>query len=142
MTELTDMPIPSLADAYALILGPYAVTTIGRLATGGTRRLRTFPIGRFEGRGIGGRIVSAVETLLDRPDGITVVEAHYIVRTAAGETIRLIGTGYETAAPFAGLRLTIVFEADEDGGCAHLPTRAFLAERPAGGDTLAIHIIE
>jgi hypothetical protein len=142
MADLTDMPVPSFAPAFVLTTTVGETLVIGRLATGGTRRHRPYPPGRFSGHGIEGVLRSGSETLLHRPDGVTVVEAVFLIEMADGAMLRLIGTGYETDAPFAGTRLTIVIEADEDGPLAALTTRAFAAERPAGSDTLTIFAID
>jgi hypothetical protein len=142
MIDLTDMPVPAFASAYRLNAAPDASIEIGRLATGGTRLHRAYTKGGFEGRGIEGTLQSGGETLLQRPDGVTIVEAVLLIHTTNDAVIRLIGTGYETQAPFAGTRMTVVIEADEDGPHAALTTRAFAAERPAGTDMLTLYEIE
>lgn len=142
MDDLSDMPVPTLAPAFTLVASPGGSLVVGRLATGGTRQHRLYASGRFAGRGIEGALVTGSETLLHRPDDVTTVEANFLVATSDGAMLRLIGIGYETDAPFAGTRMTIVIEADEDGPHAALTTRAFAAERLAGSDTLAIAAIE
>ena len=135
MAGCDDMPTPGLAPAFTLEAPLGEPIEVGRLATGGRRRHVPLPRGAFRGEGIEAALVAGSETWLERPDGVTVVEANLLVRTADGCTIRLIGTGYRTDVT----RMTIVFEADEDGPLGHLTTRAFLAERR--GDVLAIERI-
>jgi hypothetical protein len=73
---------------------------------------------------------------------VSVVEAVYLVRTEHGSVLRLIGTGYDVDADgFAGTRMTIVVEVDEEGEFGWLSTRAFVAERPPGSDVFAIALV-
>ena len=132
-----DMPTPGLEPAFTLAAPLGSPVVIGRLATGGRRVYVPLAQGRFSGEGIEAEVMSGGETWLERPDGVTVVEASILVRTAAGDVLRLIGTGYRVDRT----RMTIVFEADEDGPHAALTTRAFVAERTADGDLLAIERI-
>ena len=142
MADPGDMPVPSFAPAFTLEAAAGTALVVGRLATGGVRRQRSYVDGRFSGSGIEGASVSGGETLLERPDGVIVVEAAFFVTLSGGAVLRLIGTGYETQSPFAGARMTLVVEADEDGPWAALTTRAFAGERPADSSTLRIFAIE
>ena len=139
MATLDEMPTPTLLAGFTLTVVPGETTEIGRLATGGRRVLRSYSGGSFAGDRLHGRLIGGSEVLLHRPDGVTTIEANFYVKTAAGEAVRLIGTGYATGdGPFVGTRMTIVFEADEDGACGWLTTRAFVGERSDGSDVLTI----
>lgn len=132
-------PVPGLAARFVVRADAGPAIAIGRLATGGTRRHLPVAGGTFAGDGIDGTVVGGSETALHRPDGVIVIEAVYLVHTADGAALRLIGTGYQTDdAGFAGTRMTIVFETDEDGPQAWLTTRAFVGERRSGDPALAI----
>jgi hypothetical protein len=136
------LPAPALEPAFTLSAVLGEATVIGRLATGGVREYRAVCGGRFTGPGAEGDLLTGGETWLRRSDGVSVVEAVYLVRTEHGSVLRLIGTGYDVDADgFAGTRMTIVVEVDEEGEFGWLSTRAFVAERPAGSDVFVIALV-
>jgi hypothetical protein len=134
-----DMPVPALEDAIVLRfeLGP--PLTLGRLATGGVRSMVSAVGGTVEGAAGTGIVAGGRETRLTRADGVTTIDATYLLVMADGAPVRLIGTGYVTDSPdFQGTRMTISFEVDENSPRAWLATRIFLGERPAG--TAVLHV--
>jgi len=133
------MPTPALEDAFVLDIEPGPELAIGRLATGGVRSVRAVQRGSFAGSGIKGALVSGTETMLARRDGVTVIEASYILLMADGSPVRILGTGYVAEGEgFDGTRMTLTFEVHEGSPCAWLANRAFIAERPAGATALRI----
>lgn len=139
MSEADDMPVPGLEQAFTFELDFAPALEIGRLATGGVRAVHPVTGGTMQGLGLAGTVIGGSETLLSRKDGITVVEAAYLVAMADGGVIRVLGTGYLTQdAGFDGMRLSLAFEADEGAPQAWLATRAFIGERPAGSAILDI----
>ena len=74
---------PGLAPRFTLETDAGSVHEIGRLATGGVRRQRLFTGGTFAGADVQGDLVGGSETLLDRQDGVTIVEANYLVASPA-----------------------------------------------------------
>ena len=95
--------------------------------------------GRFRGEGLTGSVVAGGETLLQRADGVVVVEANYYIRFADGAVARCFGRGYRTmSGEFTGLRLSLLFEAAGDGSVAMLTTRVYVAEQPEAGAVLTI----
>lgn len=140
MTQMSvdDMPVPQLEEAFRLKLTFGEMLLIGRLATGGERRVLPVAAGSIAGERLKGRVVSGGETELARRDGVTTVEISYLVRSDDGTLIRLFGNGVHADGTFAGLRTTISFEVDESSPHAWLATRAFIAERPQGSDTMLI----
>lgn len=135
-------PTPGLAERFRLRLAFAAAIDIGRLATGGRRVYRAASGGSFAGDGIDGDVIGGGETMLERPDGVGVIEANYLVRTADGALLRLIGTGYRTSAgDFIGTRMSLVFEVDEDGPHARLSTRAYVAEAAGDGDLVIAEVL-
>ncbi|NBC37434.1 DUF3237 family protein [Novosphingobium sp. FSY-8] len=143
-TAMTDCtaPTPFLTPAYRLWLDRAAPATIGTIATGGLRRITTMRDGHLSGDGLDARLVSGSETELTRANGLTIVEASYVL-DCGGTLLRAFGTGFrKSAEDFSGLRLSLLFEAAQDGPLAHLATRAFVAEQADGDDTLSIHRID
>jgi len=112
---------------------------VGQLAIGGRRSHIPVIGGRFTGEGMTGRLVGGGETLFARADGVTVVEAVYYIESAAGWLARAFGNGYRTTdGDFIGTRMTLLFEADQDGPLAHLAASAFLAEQLPGSPLVSI----
>lgn len=132
-------PIPDLAHAFDMVVERGAPVKVGKLASGGTRTYLPVSSGRFIGEGMAGTLVGGGETLFQRADGVTVVEAVYYVQSQDGWAARAFGNGYQTIdGNFIGTRMTLLFEADEDGPLAHLATSAFVAEQIPGSATVAI----
>ncbi len=139
MSEDPDARVPGLAEAFIMTPERGAPVVVGEIATGGRRSHAPVTGGRFVGEGLSGVLVGGSEMLLERADGVTVVEASYYIAFADGAVARCFGTGYRTAGqPFAGTRLSLLFEAAENGSLAALATRAFIAEQPEGGDAMTI----
>ncbi|HWW66151.1 MAG TPA: DUF3237 family protein [Sphingomonadaceae bacterium] len=139
MVDPDDAPTPALAERFLLEVAVTTPIVVGTLATGGVREYHAACDGRLHGEGLEGTVIGGGETLLRRPDGIGVLEANFLVQTADGAILRIIGTGYRTQeGPFTGTRMTIVFEVDEAGPHAPLSTRAYVAERPSGSDRYTI----
>lgn len=139
MSDELTMPAPSLASAFTLVCASATELVVGSLATGGERRCRVIAAGDFNGRDIVGTVRTGSEVLLARLDGVTVVEANYLIETADQSLVRLIGTGYLTeTGPFAGTRMSVVFEVDEHNPLEWLSRRAFIAERALDSDTFDI----
>lgn len=132
-------PIPDLAHVFDMAIDYGKPVQVGRLGSGGTRTYMPVSAGRFTGEGMNGTLVGGGETLFQRADGVTVVEAVYYIENQDGWIARAFGNGYRTAdGPFIGTRMTLLFEADEEGPLAHLAASAFVAEQLPGSDTIAI----
>lgn len=139
MDSQDEMPAPGLSEVFKLRLVLGNEYAIGRLATGGQRIVVPVQSGVIQSADLDATITSGSETCLTRKDGVTTVEAVYLLSTADGATVRMIGTGMKAAGSgFDGIRMTIVFEVDEVCAHAWLATRAFVAERAEGSDTLTI----
>lgn len=137
MTEsTTDEPGLALSFEIALERGP--PVDVGETGTGGIRRYVPIVGGIIGGPGMSGRVVSGGETLLVRADGVTSIEATYYVENADGWAACGLAKGYRTAAE--GTRMTLLFEASQDGPLAHLAMTAFAAEEADDG-RLTIHRI-
>lgn len=135
-------PTPGLAHAFDMIVEYAPPLDVGLIATGG--KLSQHPVkgGSFEGSGLCGRLVGGAETLLERADGVTSIEASYYIAFANGAVVHAFGKGYRTVdRAFRGMRLTLLFEAAEEDAVAELATRAFVAERREGGTITQIHRI-
>lgn len=128
-------PTPELVAAFEMRLTRAATLSVGETGTGGERAYVAVTGGSFIGEALAGRIVGGGETLLARADGVTMVEASYLIVFDGGATARGFGTGYRTAS---GLRVSLLFEAAQDGPVAALATRAFVAEQPQGSDIMTI----
>ena len=139
-----DMPSPDLEQAFRVTLVFGATADVGRLATGGTRTVRPVTGGRIDGARLRGMIVSGSETSLTRLDGVTTAELSYLIQTEDGAIVRMAGMGVTSDCrgtddqSFDGMRMTIMFEVDEQSSHAWLATRAFIAERPRDSDTSII----
>ncbi len=132
-------PSPGFAHAFDAIIERGEPVTVGVIATGGTRVYRPVRGGSIEGSGFFGTFVGGGETLLERADGVTDVEASYYIVFANGAAARCFGKGYITRDDtFTGLRLALLFEAAEDSPVAELATRAFMAEQAQGGSLMQI----
>lgn len=139
MTQELEAPTPGFAHAFDMTMERADPVTVGDIATGGRRIYVPLAGGLFEGEGLSGRLVTGGEMLLQRADGVTVVEASYYIAFADGAVARCFGNGYRTRdGDFAGMRLSLLFEAAEGGSVAALATRAFVAEQPDGSATLSI----
>jgi len=133
------MPTPALEDALVLYLEFGPPLTLGRLATGGVRSLMTVVGGSVDGSAGSGIIAGGRETRLTRADGVTVIDAIYLLVMLDGAAVRLFGTGYLTETPeFAGTRMSISFEVDESSPRAWLATQCFLGERATGTAVLNV----
>lgn len=142
MTQNLQAPIPGLAPAFDMKLKRGEPISVGEIATGGRRSYVPVIGGAFEGEGLSGTVHGGGETLLERADGVTMVEASYYIAFADGTVARCFGTGYRTKGEtFAGARLSLLFEAAEDGSVAALATRAFIAEQAEGSETMTINRI-
>lgn len=134
-----EMPVPGLEEAFRFHMEFGLSAEVGRLATGGRRSILPLVAGRVEGERLQARLLSGSETHLSRLDGVTTIEAVYVVQAEDGSVIRILGTGCRAErSGFDGVRMTIVFEVDEGAAHAWLATRAFVAERATGADTLTI----
>lgn len=132
-------PEPGLAHAFDMRVERGPPVEVGLIATGGRRRQVPVTGGSFVGGGLAGTLVGGAETLLERADGVTMVEASYYIAFAGGAVARCFGNGYLTRRDgFAGTRLALLFEAEEGGPVAELATRAFLAEQPEGAAVTTI----
>lgn len=137
--DLMDAPVPGLACAFELTLLRDTPVIVGTTPTGGQRSHVPVIGGRFRGEGLTGSVVAGGETLLQRADGVVVVEANYYIRFADGAVARCFGRGYRTiSGEFTGLRLSLLFEAAGDGSVAMLATRVYVAEQPEAGAVLTI----
>jgi hypothetical protein len=126
MTGTFTAPTPGLAHVFDMAVERGAPLVVGAIATGGRRSQVPVIGGSFSGLGLSGRLTGGGETLLERADGVTAVEASYYITFSDGAVARCFGTGYCTAA---GMRLALLFEAAEDCSVAELATRAFIAEQ-------------
>jgi hypothetical protein len=132
-------PTPGLAHAFDLRIERGDPVDVGAIATGGRRTMLPVKGGVLQGGGLNGRLAGGSEVLLARADGVTEVEANYYVAFNNGASARAFGKGYVTSgADFAGMQLSLLFEAAEDGPVAELATRAFLAEQPQGSSVLTV----
>jgi len=114
---------------------------VGKLATGGRRTILPLAGGHIEGERLRARLVSGSETHLSRLDGVTTIEAVYVMEAEDGSFIRIIGTGCRAegrSEGFDGARMTIVFEVDDGSAHSWLATRAFVAERRGDAALLTI----
>ncbi|WP_336980847.1 DUF3237 family protein [Altererythrobacter fulvus] len=141
MAQESAAPMPGLVPAFRLAVDFGPSLEVGQLPIGGVRSHWPVTGGHLSGEGLEARIAGGGETRFARADGVTVVEASYYIE-AAGALARAFGTGYLTTdGDFTGTRLTLLFEGEVDGPLAHLAGAAYVAEREAGGTTLAIHRI-
>lgn len=139
MTAPLDAPTPGFAQAFDMIVEHGASMVVGVIATGGERRYRPVIGGTFAGEGLSGQLTGGGDTLLERADGVTMVEASYYISFADGAVARCFGTGYRTPdGPFVGTRLSLLFEVAEDSSVAALATRAFVGEQADGSPLLSI----
>lgn len=139
MTDEFTAPTPGLAHAFDARIERGEPVDIGQIATGGKRVRWPVEGGALEGASFSGAFVGGGETWLERSDGVTEVEADYYIRFAGGATARCFGKGYMTTdGSFAGLRLSLLFEAAEESAAAELATRAFLAEQPQDSQFMTI----
>jgi hypothetical protein len=142
MTTDLQAPTPDLVKAFDMTLERAAPLAVGAIATGGHRTSIAVTGGLFEGEGLRGQLVGGTELLLRRGDGIGVVEASYLIAFADGRVVRAFGTGYHIDEhDFRGMRLSLLFEAAEDGPFAPLATRAFVGEVIAGSESMTIYRI-
>ena len=130
MTETFTAPTPGLVHAFDLIVERGRPVIVGDIATGGRRSHVPVCGGTFEGEGLSGRLIGGGETLLERADGVTAIEASYYIAFANGAVARCFGTGYRTAD--SGMRLALLFEAAKGSSVAALATRSFVAEQAPG----------
>lgn len=139
--DMTDFhaPAPGFAHAFDMRVKHGKPVKVGQLASGGERTYLPVSGGDFTGEGVTGILVGGGETLFSRADGVTVIEAVYYIECTAGWMLRGFGNGYRTTqGDFIGTRMTLLFEADEEGPLAHLATNAFIAERLPQEDIMAI----
>lgn len=144
MTDGFHAPTPGLAPAFDMVVEFARPLDVGQIATGGRRVQHVVTGGSFEGSGLSGRVAGGAETVLERADGVISMEASYYIALANGALVHAFGKGYRTreeAGGFHGLRLTLMFEAAEDGAAAELATRAFIAERGEGRNLTQIYRI-
>lgn len=129
---------PILVLSFEMELKRGAPIDVGETGTGGVRRYIPIVGGTIGGPGLLGRVAGGGETLLVRADGVTSIEATYYVENSDGWAACGLAKGYRTAAE--GTRMTLLFEASQDGPLAHLAMTAFAAEE-AGEGRLAIYRI-
>jgi len=135
-------PTPALQPAFRMRIERGAALSVGTVATGGERLYLPVTGGAFEGEGLRGRLAGGGETLLARADGVTMVEASYLIAFPGGMVARAFGSGYRTGgADFRGLRLPLYFEVAQDGALAALATSAFIAAQGEDDDVMTIHRI-
>jgi hypothetical protein len=135
MTQTLQAPEPGLLPAFEIIPERGTPVVVGAIATGGTRTWVPVTGGSFQGEGLSGHLSGGGETLLERADGVTVVEASYYIAFADGAVARCFGTGYRTTG---AMRLSLLFEAAEDSSVAALATRAFIAEQADDSATMTL----
>ena len=143
MTPDDQTPVPSLTHAFDLFVERCPAIEVGEVAGGGRRVHVPIKGGTVDGRGLSGIVVGGSESLLERGGGVAVVEANYLIKADDGTTARAFGHGYRTDdGEFVGMRLSLLFEADEDGSLAHLVRAAFLAEALPGNARLTVMRID
>lgn len=130
-----ETPIPGLAPALDLFIERGPAVDLGSLAIGGRRILMPVKGGTVTGDCGTGVLVGGSETLFERADGVTVVEASYYFRGDDGTAVRLFGQGYRTES---GTRLSLLAEAAANGPLAPLAALAFIAEALPGESRLAV----
>jgi Protein of unknown function (DUF3237) len=83
---------------------------------GGGRRFVPFDGGTFEGRdGLAGSVLEGgVDWQQVRPDGVLEIDAHYALRTEAGEEIEVISQGVRKASVSVAARLAEGEQVDAD----------------------------
>jgi hypothetical protein len=129
VTSGDQTPVPHLVHAFDLYVERCPAIDVGKVASGGRRVQIPVKGGTIDGAELSGVLIGGSETVLERGDGVAVVEANYLIEAEDGTAARAFGQGYRTESPdFAGTRLSLLFEADENGSLAHLARRAFLAE--------------
>ncbi|MPT49223.1 MAG: DUF3237 domain-containing protein [Sphingobium sp.] len=134
-----DMPSPGLEEAFRLNLTFADMMQVGKLATGGRRAVAPVTGGQLNGERLSANVLSGSETRLTRLDGVTTIEAVYLIAAENASLIRIIGTGMDVReGGYDGVRMSIVFEVDDASPHSWLATRAFIAERARGSDTLII----
>jgi hypothetical protein len=143
MIDSSDMIVPQLGDEFILTVQLGSALAIGTLPTGGKRAQLIVDGGRITGERLTGDLITGacIHMLLDRADGVSVVEISYPVRTADGQMLRMVGQGYRTGGEAGAITLTIAFEVDENGPHAWLGRAMFLAYGDAGSD-LVLHVAE
>jgi Protein of unknown function (DUF3237) len=83
---------------------------------GGGRRFVPFDGGTFEGRdGLAGSVLEGgVDWQQVRPDGVLEIDAHYALRTEAGEAVEVISQGVRKASVSVAARLAEGEQVDAD----------------------------
>jgi hypothetical protein len=132
MTEET--PVPAFAPAFALTIERGAPVEVGALAIGGRRVHAPVTGGTVTGE-LAGELVGGSETMFERADGVTVVEASYYLRDASGAAARIVGQGYRTAEH---TRLSLMVEAAADGPLAPFSAAVFVGEALPGAARLTV----
>lgn len=139
MSDGFQAPTPDIAEAFTFRVERGTPFDIGGIATGGKRSQIAVTGGSVEGEGLSGEIVGGSELLLERADGVGDLEVNYYIALKCGAHIRCFGKGYRTpSSDFTGTRVTLMFEAAEDGPAAHLATRAFIAEQMDSSDIMTV----
>ena len=137
------MAVPRLGNEFTLTLHLGSPLHIGSLPTGGERHQRVINGGGIDGERLTGEVVAGAgeHVLLKRADGVGVIEASYLIRTADDYLVRMTGHGYRTGGEDGVMTLRVTFEADEHGPYEWLGRTMFLAYGDAGQD-LVLHVAE
>ena len=137
-------PEPGLQLRFSLLVETGTPVVVGALATGGVRRHVPVIAGHLECAEFWAQIIPGHggEIWLERGDGVTVIEVHYLLRTAAGQVARVLGSGYATKAPhYPGTRITLIFEVEESGALSWLAERVFVAQRAAAAQVFDVAMV-
>ena len=96
---------PSLAWAFTAVVNVAAPVELG-LVHGARRRAIAITGGRVHGPRLVGTVLPGGADWQDvRPDGVTVLEAHYAIRAEDGTLVEVVNAGLRVASPEVSERL-------------------------------------
>lgn len=81
-------------DLHLKLSGP---TDVGQTGPAGLRRLVSILGGSLEGKGLKGKILPGVDYQIVHPDGLTEIDAHYVVQMESGDLLYITNRGMRHA---------------------------------------------
>jgi hypothetical protein len=99
------LPPPKLDPAFNLHLALGKPSDVGNASAAGMRRVVPVTGGVLEGPGMGGgaalkgKILPGADYQIIRPDGLTEIDAHYVVQMEGGDLIYVVNKGMRHGPP-------------------------------------------
>ena len=104
---------PKLEHVFDLHLQLGKPTDVGKVGPSGSRRVVPVNGGTLEGPGLKGKILPGIDFQIIQPDGLTELDAHYVVQLESGDLLYVTNRGMRHGPPDVLARLNAGEKVDQ-----------------------------